>query len=115
MKVLLILFFGVFGVFTRYSIESLWPKTQTFPVATLVINLTGCFIAGFVYSNLSDKSYGPMLLIGLCGGLTTFSGYALQGVNLIQKGELFYALCYMCLSPILGMLFVFLGLKVSIN
>lgn len=118
MKILMILFFGVLGVFARYSIESIWPKNQIFPFSTLTINLIGCLLAGIIYGNLSSKGfeqYASILLIGFCGGLTTFSGYALQGITLIQKGELLYAFGYMCLSPILGMSFIFLGLKLSLN
>lgn len=118
MKILLIAFFGVLGVMFRYSIESLCPKNQVFPYSTLLINLLGCFIAGVIYSNMNNKGLeqlAPTVLIGFCGGLTTFSGYALQGVNLVNKGELFQAVSYMCISPILGMLFVFLGVKLSFN
>jgi CrcB protein len=116
MKLLAITFFGVLGVWSRYFIESLFTKNQLFPYSTLFINLAGCLFAGMIYGavvNKVNQDMGAILLVGLCGGLTTFSGYALQSLNLLSKGEILMGALYLIVSPSLGVMLILLGTKLS--
>lgn len=65
-----------------------------FPWGTLVINVLGSFIIGFAAAAMSDDGRFPtgdsprqFVLVGLCGGYTTFSAFSLQTLGLIQAGQ----------------------------
>jgi CrcB protein len=111
------------GVLTRYSIDSFFNnlssnKDQLFPYATLSANIIGCFIAGLLYSFINHKVSNSetylLIIIGFCGGLTTFSSYALQSMTMFESGQVLKPFIYLTLSPALGLLFVFLGIKTSL-
>ena len=94
MKLLLLVCVGgAVGSGLRYgtdrALAHLWPQqAAAFPWATLTVNLVGCFIAGLLYGWLGRDGvrYADelkiLLIVGLCGGLTTFSAFALQTVHL---------------------------------
>lgn len=119
MKIILISIFGVLGVLSRYSIENLLGnKNHLFPVATITVNIIGCFIAGFLYIMMSQKDSANQqiyitMIIGFCGGLTTFSGYALQSLGIMESGQLLKAIAYLVVSPTLGLISVLAGMKIS--
>lgn len=83
---------GAFGSALRYGADQLLLRMAaklavSFPLATLAVNLVGCFAAGLLFGLVTREGfkYGPdlkvLLITGLCGGLTTFSAFALQTVN----------------------------------
>lgn len=115
MKFFLIGVFGLLGLFLRYSIDSwLSSNQEPFPVATLVVNMIGCFIAGCAYTFIFHRSQGNLpvaVLIGFCGSFTTFSGYALQSINYLTQDQVFKSLSYLILSPSLGMLLALGGFQ----
>lgn len=117
MNVILVSIFGVLGVLTRYSADIFWAdKNHIFPIATLVVNIVGCFVAGFMFTILSKKFFLPeqvssAIIIGFCGGLTTFSGYCLQSLSIMQRGDVLKALAFILLSVVLGILTILLGIK----
>lgn len=90
---------GAIGSMARYLGSSLvagWVGA-TFPWGTLVVNISGCFVIGFFNSLtgpdgrvLVSGDIRQFVMIGVCGGYTTFSSFSLQTLNLAQDGE--YAL-----------------------
>lgn len=87
--VLLVCLGGALGSGLRYGTDQLllrqWPdQARAFPWATLAVNLVGCLLAGLLYGLLSrdgvrhGEELRVLLVTGLCGGLTTFSAFALQ-------------------------------------
>lgn len=74
-----------------------------FPLHTLLINITGSFLLGFLYKygadtgGLSPEVRG-LLMIGFCGGYTTFSAFSLETVALIESGAVGKAALYILLS-----------------
>lgn len=118
MKIVFIGIFGVLGIYSRYFLDTFINNDQSsFPVSTLIANSIGCLIAGVLYCFISHKYQSPYLqpmLIGFCGGLTTFSSYSLQTLNLITAEQTLKGLTYLVLSPSLGILFVFIGFKLSL-
>lgn len=117
---LLIALFGLSGVFSRFAIDRLFEAADGFPSSTLLINVGGSFIAGLIYA-LSERGIVSLplqtgLLVGFCGGFTTFSAYTLQTFAMLDKGRSLYALAYLVGSPILGVtaaiLPIFLSRKV---
>jgi fluoride exporter len=89
---------------------------ETFPIGTLIVNVTGSFIIGF-FATLT----GPdgrlfvgtdarlFVMTGICGGYTTFSSFSLQTLNLAHDGEWTLAGLYVVLSVVLCLIAVWLG------
>ncbi len=82
-----------FGACLRYAIAHLCFICfgPIFPIGTLLVNILGCFILGNLYAfiqgnNLFSSILHPLLGIGFCGGLTTFSAFAMENMLLIGQG-----------------------------
>jgi CrcB protein len=87
----------------------------TFPVGTLVINVTGSFLLGVLYRYAADSAaitpeVRAMLTIGFCGGYTTFSTFSYETVRLLEDGEIARAATYIGLSLALSVGAAFLGI-----
>jgi CrcB protein len=89
---------------------------ETFPWGTLIVNVIGSFIIGF-FATLTGPD-GRLLvpsvtrqfvMVGLCGGYTTFSSFSLQTLNLTTDDEYLYAGLNIVLSVVLCLLAVWLG------
>ena len=88
--------------------------TSSFPWATLTVNLIGCLLIGVIYglfTRHSNVQHAMCLLLttGFCGGFTTFSTFASEGVQMLQGGNLGVFATYAFLSLGLGILLVMLG------
>ena len=106
------------GGMARYGFSGVianWIGT-TFPWGTLVVNVTGCFVIGIV--NTLTGSDGVLLvpintrlflMVGICGGYTTFSSFSLESLNLMRNGEWLAAGSYMVGSVVFCMIGVWLG------
>lgn len=84
------------------------------PIATLVVNIAGCFIIGLLYILFTQKlqinpSIKLALTAGFCGGLTTFSTFSLEIFEMIQNNQILYAVLYISISLFLGLLAVYFG------
>lgn len=87
-----------------------------FPWGTLVINVLGSFIIGFAAATMradgrfpADDNLRLFLMVGVCGGYTTFSAFSLQTMTLIQAGQWLPAAGNIGLSVILCLIGVWLG------
>ena len=85
-----------------------------FPIGTLLINVTGSLLLGFLMrAALGTPSISPevrgFLTTGLCGGYTTFSTFTFDTLVLLEDGELARAAWYMGLSVFVSLLGVYLG------
>jgi CrcB protein len=107
---------GFIGSIARYLVSQL-NLTITFhsiPVGTLTVNVAGSFIIGFL-TGIAEKSmiltpeWRLFLIVGLCGGFTTFSAFANENLMLIHNGQVLTVLLYTGLSIFLGFLAVYLG------
>lgn len=107
--VILVTIFGVCGVLCRYGADQFFSQyNDKFPYTTLTVNLIGCFVAGCVFA-ISDlrglsSELQTAIVVGFCGGFTTFSAYALQSMLLIERGKPLTAFAYLAVSPVLGLL-----------
>jgi CrcB protein len=87
-----------------------------FPYGTLLINILGSFVIGVVAGiTLTPTRMGMhpdvriFLMVGICGGFTTFSAFSLQTLELIQTGDVIPAALYVAGSVTLCVLFVWFG------
>ena len=105
------------GGFARYYMAGFVYRAlgPSFPYGTFAVNMTGCFLIGFL-SSLADKKFliGPdgklLLMIGFCGAFTTFSTFMLETANLMKDGQTWQAFLNVILSVVLGFLVLRLGI-----
>ena len=95
---------GFLGAVLRY-LAGMLPvgPPAGFPLTTFCINLLGSFLIGFVSQIAADRQTAGdpatlFLKVGLCGGFTTFSTFALENFTLINENRTGMALFYMILS-----------------
>ena len=111
---------GALGTLARYGVNGwvsrLGGLAATFPLGTMVANVTGCFVIG-VLAAWTGSMIGPgrqrtqeFLMIGFCGGYTTFSSYGLQSLNLAGDGEWLGVALNVIGSNAAGLAAVYLGL-----
>lgn len=105
---------GFLGAVCRYLI-GLIPLQESFvfPIKTLAINVAGCLVIGWIAAVSSrHAAFGPHLLlflkVGLCGGFTTFSTFALETADLMKAGHPVAAILYVLLSVLAGVAAVFM-------
>lgn len=115
-NVLLIGFGGFIGSIARYFV-SLLNLTVTFysiPIGTLLVNITGSLLIGFLTgiaakSTILTVEWRMFLMVGLCGGFTTFSSFTNENLMLIHNGQVLSVLIYTGLSIFFGFLAVYIG------
>ena len=95
---------------------------ETFPWGTLLVNVTGSFLIGSFAtltgtegSWLVSPTARQFVMIGICGGYTTFSSFSLQTLSLAQDGEWFKAGANAMLSFALCLIAVWLGHLLAAN
>ncbi|MDH4259909.1 MAG: fluoride efflux transporter CrcB [Gammaproteobacteria bacterium] len=108
---------GFIGSAGRYLIggwvHGLMPL-GTFPLGTLVVNVSGCFLIGLL-GGLAEvrQVFGPdlrvFLLIGVLGGFTTFSSFAYETLALSRDAEMLRALLNIAAQVFLGLGVAWLG------
>ena len=109
---------GAIGSVGRYAVTELLTALLgvAFPWGTVLVNVTGCGLIGMLAGgNLLLPRSTPtswvreFLVIGLCGGYTTFSSFSLQTLSLLQTGHAARALANVLLSVALCLLATFAG------
>ena len=103
---------GAAGAVLRYAI-SMIPCRSAFPVSTLLINVFGAlligYIAGFAGKKNIPENMTLLLKTGLCGGFTTFSTFSLEAYNLLRSGSYGLMGLYISLSVIGSVIGVWCG------
>lgn len=107
---------GALGCCARLGVNQLVHERygQAFPLATLLINVSGCLIMGFLFFFTLEKvSLSPVMRLGLItgvlGGFTTFSAFGIETLLLVEDGKTGYAVLYVTLSVVLSLAAVFAG------
>ena len=114
-KILAVAIGGSLGAVGRYLIYLLVDRVYNgvFPWATLLVNLTGAFLIGFLWSAFDRFYISPgmrtFIFIGILGSFTTFSTFAFDILSMTKDGEMKQMLFYLFASNILGIGFAFAG------
>ncbi len=112
---------GFLGSIARYLVSILLvpaPATSSFPLSTLLVNVSGCFalgtLAGYIErSNTVPTNLVLFLAVGVLGGFTTFSAFGLETITLIRNHQIDFAIMNVSLSLILGLGAVWIGRSIS--
>ncbi len=90
------------------------PVNTGLPWGTLAVNIIGSFLAGILFgisqkTSIISESLSLFLLVGFCGGFTTFSAFALDNIKLFQEGAYAQNFIYIASTILLGILAIFIG------
>jgi CrcB protein len=119
-NILLIGLGGFIGSVARFFVSRLnvYIDFLSIPLGTLLVNIAGSFLIGFL-TGIADKSailtveWRMFLMVGLCGGFTTFSTFSSENLMLLHTGQYLSIFLYTGLSILLGFSAVFLGFITS--
>jgi CrcB protein len=108
------------GGVSRYLLGGLIQRLTggPFPLGTLVINVTGSLLVGFLLRySLDSGAVSPevraLMTIGFCGGYTTFSTFSWETVALVEGGDWGRAALYISASVLLSLLGTVAGLALA--
>ena len=104
------------GGLARYMISAAVTQRVTgrFPLGTLVVNVTGCFLIGVLMSWFTERgaphpNLRLLLVTGVLGGYTTFSAFAWESFEAMDEGSFGIGLANLAGSVVLGYLAVWCG------
>jgi CrcB protein len=106
---------GALGTVARFLLDSTFTQPAGhFPTVTLVINLSGSLAIGFLIPQLEAMTprrplARPFLVVGILGGWTTYSTFAVAAIILMQHGHVGISLAYLAATVVGGLGLVFLG------
>ena len=113
---LLIAVGGAAGSLLRYLIGGAVQRMSAggFPVGTMFVNVSGCFLIGVLLRQFLNMQISPewraFLIVGFCGGFTTFSTFSAETLGLVEGGEYGRAASYVILSVALCLSATFAGM-----
>jgi CrcB protein len=119
-NVLLVGIGGFIGSAMRYLLGGYVQQSSKdiFPYGTLVVNVIGCFVIGFL-SQLAENRGAfssearAFVFIGILGGFTTFSSFGNETLNLARDGQMLNAVANVGANMLLGLFAVWFGRTVS--
>ncbi len=124
LEYILVMLGGSLGTAARFWLSGFVAERggEVFPLGTLVVNVTGSFVIGFLapYTDaegvlLASPRLRQFLMIGVCGGYTTFSSFSLQTLDLVRDGDWLKAGLNTLLSVVFCLIAVWLGRALALS
>jgi fluoride exporter len=120
LKLFLIALFGAIGTLARYGLQGVVQirMGSGFPYGTLLINLTGCLLLGFIGQltlnrMLISSDLRIAIAVGFFGGYTTFSSFGWETAKMLEDGDWLRATMYVSASVIAGLLLSVVGIRLA--
>lgn len=113
---------GGLGTMARYWMTLAVTRIvgETFPWGTLLINILGSLVIGWFFTFTLPNGPWPasegirlFVMVGICGGFTTFSAFSIQTFNLLRDGENLLAFAYIVASVVLCIVATLIGHQVA--
>ena len=107
---------GAAGSVLRYMVGGVVQRLSGsgFPIGTMFVNVSGCFLIGILLRQFMNMQLShdlrALLIVGFCGGFTTFSTFSAETLGLIEGGEYGRASVYVVLSVGLCLLATLAGM-----
>ncbi|HEY6806503.1 MAG TPA: fluoride efflux transporter CrcB [Pyrinomonadaceae bacterium] len=119
-RLILIGLAGLIGTLARFGVSEIASKRigESFPWGTLIVNIVGCFLAGFLFYVVQERALVSettrlAIMVGFLGGFTTFSSFGLQTFTLLKSGQVGLGLLNVAVSNVVGIIVVWVGYSVS--
>jgi len=120
LKIFLIALFGAIGTLARYGLQGVVQHRMGggFPYGTLLINLSGCLLLGFIGQitlnrMLVSADMRMAIAVGFFGGYTTFSSFGWETAKMLEEGAWLRATTYVGTSVIAGLLLSIAGIRLA--
>ena len=119
MSILISVFLGGgFGAIIRYLVIEQVNKLflVAFPFGTIAVNVIGAFLIGLLSSYLAERldvseNVKMFLIVGFCGGFTTFSSFNIEFYQLFSNGEILSSLIYVTTTFVLTVVAFYIGVS----
>lgn len=111
---------GAIGSILRYLLQVLISKHWhvVFPAGTFLVNIIGAFVIGILYGLVTrhiiiSPEWRLFLIVGCCGGFTTFSSFSYESIILLKNSNYIYFTLYVGLSVVVGLLATLSGMSIT--
>lgn len=119
-KMIFLVVAGSIGTLARYGLAGVVHKFcgTSFPWGTLVVNVTGCFLAGLLWTLFESRwqvsgETRIIIMVGFMGAFTTFSAYMLETSELVRAAEWMYASMNVILQNGIGFAAFYVGTVIA--
>lgn len=119
-KLALLALAGAMGTLARYGLSGFVQRINgtSFPWGTVVVNLTGCFLAGLIWSLFENRwsvsgETRIIVLVGFMGAFSTFSTLIFETGNLLRSDEWLHAAANLTIQNGLGIFAMFIGIALG--